>query len=761
MHRNSRVAKRSNDVRNLLNPKTMKTSRTFRASSPRSSRLGAATLLSLARLFCVFCLLTATASAQRELHVVGFYEGTDGSTHGAVLVNRPGQSVTLFLSAYDTINWEITVAAGTTLERVFLNGYHLQGVQGVPAGVPVFKNGYEENGRYFRVGYTMGSSSMLRAVPEIYAITGQEISSFQGSYQAPANPLVIDAVQDDPRLSVSYPQPVPLSQLPDLNFQIFTYEPGRVTTHPYTLAGPVNGGPLIPDSFRVSPDAAGRTYYGGTDGMIGFDTLTGVTQSFPLPEHIQREGWQMGTTFDRARNRGLMVTLAGEGFVYALNPQTGQWSTAFSVHNRDFDCLEYHGPDDLAYGVTLAYGDDYRSRLIGLKPSDGTVGKDIELPVLPFNISPSQHRAELVSVGEYLVLLLEPQNWRYPYYDGLLERRIYLIDPRSGEIWLTHRNTGPPNQPPHVNLIAPADGSTVAPGSTIRLTASASDQDGSIASVEFRVDGHIVGFGTRGSNGLYVLDWKAPDNGQFEVTATAKDNRGAEANTLPARVRINSPPSVEITSPANGSSFARLTVIHLIATAEDSDGTISSVQFIVDGVSIGNGVPIPGTKQFSLLWTARDPGSRVITARAVDNFGASTLSESIAITVTGDASKAMRLLPAQYQAGKKFRVGILVTPGRETTSYSVIERPPAGWTVSGISHGGTYDAASGEVRFGPIESDRVRLLTYSVKPPSKAKGVQIFSGEIVADGVSTQIGGQQTIGGPRVNRQTLRGLSLQ
>jgi hypothetical protein len=736
----------------------MNASRTFCARAFSSFRFGSATRRLLARLLwiggAVFSVIDA--SAERELHVVGVYEGTNGTTNGQVLVDRPGQSVTLFLSAYDAMDWQVTVTSGTIIERVFLNAYYHQSVQGIPTGVPVIENVLTEGGNYLFIGYSVNSSVFLRAVPAINEITGQEISSFQGAYEAPLTPFVIDAVQNDSLLSADYPQPVPLSQLPELHFQVATYNSGSVTLHDYTLGGPVGGGLLIPSGLRVSADSGARYYYGGDEGLIAFDSQTGTTQLIPLPEDVQREGWQMGTGFDLQRNRGLVVTLAGEGFLHSFTPATQQWGVVSSMNNRDFDCLEYHAADDSVYGVTLSHEDSNYATVVGLGADDGSFRREITLPIFPFDIEPGGHRSELVSVGDYLVLLLQPQNRLYPHSGGLLESRIYLIDPRTGEVWLTYRNTGPSNIPPIVQMFSPTNGDIVAPGSTLQLTAVASDPDGSIESVEFKVDGVSMGFGVRGSNGLFVLNWTVPPDGDHEIIAVAADNRGVAAMSDPVTIHVNRPPTVQMTAPDNGNSFAQLSSVQLLAKSEDPDDSISAVEFMVDGLSIGSGTRISGTNDFSLLWTARDAGEHAIKARARDSKGATAVSEGIRINVTGEASNAMRLLPAQYQAGRKFRVGIVVMPGRGTVSYSVIERPPAGWIVSDISNGGTYDAAAGAVEFGPIQGERVRLLSYSLRPPNNAKGIQLFSGELVADGVSIVIGGQQTIGGPRSKAQFLR-----
>ena len=113
-------------------------------------------------------------------------------------------------------------------------------------------------------------------------------------------------------------------------------------------------------------------YYGGDDGLISFDVQTGMTQTIPLPESIAREGWQMGTAFDRKRNRALLVTLSGEGFLYSFAPSTQSWGTVASMRNRDFDCLEYHDADESVYGVTLSHEDTFYAKVIGLSASDGS-----------------------------------------------------------------------------------------------------------------------------------------------------------------------------------------------------------------------------------------------------------------------------------------------------------------------------------------------------------------------------------------------------
>jgi hypothetical protein len=798
-------------------------------------------------LVALLTILSVPAFAARELHVVGIHVGIDNGTEAKVTVDRAGQSVTLFLSCYNPVHWHVNVAAGTTLERVFLQSYHIQSLDGIPAGVPVVRGSYEEGTAYLYVGYSLDSSRFLRSIPRINAMTGQEIDSFHGGYHAPSEPILINTVQDDPRLSFSYPEPVPPDQLPDLRYQLAMYRGGPVELREFTLSEE-GGLAALKNGMRVSGDAAKLIYYGGDDGLTAVDSRTGQSQHIPLPEVFAREGWQMGTAFDTLRNRGLVVTLAGEGFVYAYSPATAQWSTAFSMQNRDFDCLEYHPASDTLYGVTLSYDDSVYSKLVGLKAADGSVAKEIPLPIFPFDIDPSSHRAEVVSAGEYLVLLIQPRSNFYSGNGSIPESRIYLVDPRTGELRLTYRSTLPPNQPPKVQIVSPTPGQGVIAGSAVRISATATDTDGTIQSVEFFIDGVSVGFGSPEGGSKYHFDWTVPASGEHTISAQAKDNRGALGVSQPVVVKVNQAPTVRlvepedgsslrlqapvtlkavatdpndaiaavhfivdglpigparkidgtdeyvarwmpstsgghtiqarasdslgavvfsgvitvhvvappfvlvITSPADGSSFVQFSRVELVAAAS---GELRSVEFFVDGVSIGNAHRLRGILSLGLTWVARGVGEHEITARATLRSGATANSEPISITVTSEGGTAQRLLPAQYRPGRSLRVGILVTPGRGAGSFTITETPPTGWAISNISHGGTYDGVTGKITFGPTAADHVELLTYSATPPGGTKGSKTFSGTLDVDGAVTAITGQQTINGPNAKRPVL------
>jgi chitodextrinase len=91
----------------------------------------------------------------------------------------------------------------------------------------------------------------------------------------------------------------------------------------------------------------------------------------------------------------------------------------------------------------------------------------------------------------------------------------------------------------------------------------------------------------------------------------------------------NNPPSVTLTSPANGATFAAGATILVSANASDSDGSVARVQFFDGPVLIGEDTSAPYTFQ----WTGAAAGPHALSAHAIDNANASTISATVSITV--------------------------------------------------------------------------------------------------------------------------------
>ncbi|WP_317852725.1 glycosyl hydrolase family 18 protein [Xanthomonas sp. CFBP 8443] len=93
----------------------------------------------------------------------------------------------------------------------------------------------------------------------------------------------------------------------------------------------------------------------------------------------------------------------------------------------------------------------------------------------------------------------------------------------------------------------------------------------------------------------------------------------------------NQPPSVALSAPASGASFASGAAITVSANAADADGSIAKVEFFRGGTSLGSDASSP----YSVTWNNASAGSHQLTAVATDNQGATATSAARGITVTG------------------------------------------------------------------------------------------------------------------------------
>ena len=121
-------------------------------------------------------------------------------------------------------------------------------------------------------------------------------------------------------------------------------------------------------------------------------------------------------------------------------------------------------------------------------------------------------------------------------------------------------------------------------------------------------------------------------------TALSALDRVAVVNYLATKYNIqNLPPTVSLkTSPA-GPNAAVGTTITATATATDSDGTVASVQFFINGGLFATATAPP----YSARAVLETGGSYVLTARAFDEKGAQATSLPITLTVGATSAPAL------------------------------------------------------------------------------------------------------------------------
>jgi hypothetical protein len=220
------------------------------------------------------------------------------------------------------------------------------------------------------------------------------------------------------------------------------------------------------------------------------------------------------------------------------------------------------------------------------------------------------------------------------------------------------------NVPPTVTLDNPTAG-TNAP-TTLVLSASAGDSDGTVASVQFFNGAVLLGNGTLAA-GKYTLSVPiaaAQPNTTYVVTARATDDLGAQTTTASKSITIaaNVPPAVSVTSAAAvtldaGNAAKTLT---LTANATDSDG-IAKVEFFNGATKLGEDTTAP----FQFSWAGVAAGTYNITARATDTVGSVTTSAAQSLTVTPNVEGLWSTLSTAQKAG------LTMTPNRPVEAGGV------------------------------------------------------------------------------------------
>ena len=92
----------------------------------------------------------------------------------------------------------------------------------------------------------------------------------------------------------------------------------------------------------------------------------------------------------------------------------------------------------------------------------------------------------------------------------------------------------------------------------------------------------------------------------------------------------NAAPSVRISAPSAGAQVDSGAAVNLTVDASDTDGTVVTVQFFVDGTSAG----IDATAPYGTMLRNLSAGLHLLTARATDDDGATTTSATVRVTVS-------------------------------------------------------------------------------------------------------------------------------
>ncbi|MBI2517337.1 MAG: hypothetical protein HYV95_10530 [Opitutae bacterium] len=246
-----------------------------------------------------------------------------------------------------------------------------------------------------------------------------------------------------------------------------------------------------------------------------------------------------------------------------------------------------------------------------------------------------------------------------------------------------------PNQLPSVAIATPADGVTYEAPATLTFTATASDPDGSIAKVEYFEGAAKLGEATTAP---YSFTLTSVSAGSHNYLARATDNTGASTDSAAVKITVVSPnqaPTAALTAPVDGTVFTAPASIELTATASDSDGAVTLIEFYNGATKLGQSTSAP----YRFTWAWVNAGTYSLTARATDNAGATASSAPITITVQAPSNDLP--LFANFEPSEGYQLGSL--------------NGQAGWTGTG----------PGDIVNAPLLQGTQTILLGPSQPPTE------------------------------------------
>lgn len=249
--------------------------------------------------------------------------------------------------------------------------------------------------------------------------------------------------------------------------------------------------------------------------------------------------------------------------------------------------------------------------------------------------------------------------WELNYDASLLSPALYdfvaiVVDNQGNYVASSTRSLSVAVSAPEVSILTPVVpvGGVVVDTKrgqplTIIVQALSRDSLSRISSVTLSANGVVIGQGQRvGSSDQYSFTWVPDTTGVFQIIATAADTKSGSAQTLELPVRVTEPtgnaPTVSVQAPPTGLDTNSIYVFR--ADAADTDGTIESVEFFLNGLNLGQGsfsvasgvwiAPRTGVSSFV-------PGVNTVSAVAVDNSGNRSSSVVLSFDVTSSAVNAI------------------------------------------------------------------------------------------------------------------------
>lgn len=169
----------------------------------------------------------------------------------------------------------------------------------------------------------------------------------------------------------------------------------------------------------------------------------------------------------------------------------------------------------------------------------------------------------------------------------------------------------------------------------------------------------------------------------------------------------NVPPTVLLTSPAEGAKFFAPATVALVASAADANGSVAKVEFFQGNEKVGESTADPPSVTVSNLVE----GTYTFTARATDNLGATGVSLPVTVEVQQAVEPTLtnfRLLPSPADF-TEIRFTVLTSPG--VPYVTEISSDLGTWTIlgSGVAPSDSFELTYPRLLHRGVVYYRVRL----------------------------------------------------
>lgn len=258
--------------------------------------------------------------------------------------------------------------------------------------------------------------------------------------------------------------------------------------------------------------------------------------------------------------------------------------------------------------------------------------------------------------------------------------------------------------PPAVSISSPLNNSSIVGPAIIPLSVEIGNFFGSVSKVSYYSGKDFI---AESGSFPYIINFYKFPVGKHTITAKVLDNYGGITETAPITFTVieNKPPIVSLTTAKqdtviSGTNYNNIT---LTAVASDPDGSVVKVDFYSGQVLVGSSTTSP----FTCKWIKVSSGAYTLTAKATDNTGAVTVSNSIIVVVNNN----------------KLPVVSIKSPANNTIFYEnvggtvVVNASDADGTINNVElYNGTTLITSSTFGYQEASGIYIYNLSFSVAP---------------------------------------------